>query len=134
SNFASVKKTFQILTILLAMLVFLSPVRSFASVLTVEEHVSEMSCCSTDDSENADHDCCHSEQPLADDKSCGDNGCPTHDCHLHHVTAFHIYFPEKSTENEMNLISSEKLKSDNYPSLAIKDLSYSFWNPPKYIS
>lgn len=126
------KKQFQILTLLLAMLVFLSPVLSFASVLTVEEHTSEMSCCAMDDSEES-HDCCHSDEPMTENK-CGDNGCPTHDCHLHQASSFHVYIPVNSFEKETEIISSEKLKSDNYSSLAIKDLSYSFWNPPKYIS
>jgi len=127
-----VKKPFQILTFLLAMLVFLSPVLSFASVLTVEEHASEMSCCAMDDSEEM-HDCCHSDEPMTENK-CGDNSCPTHDCHLHQVTVFHVYFPENPSDNETRIISSKKLKSDNYSSLIIKDLSFSFWNPPKYIS
>jgi len=131
-----VKKPFQILTLLLAMLVFLSPVLSFASVLTADEHQAEMemSCCATDDSAGSEHDCCHSGSPKNEKKNCGDTGCPTNDCHLHTVTSFHIYFPEILSENETEIVSLEKLKSDNYSSLAIKDLSYSFWNPPKYIS
>jgi len=127
-----VKKQFQILTLLLAMLVFLSPVLSFASVLTVEEHTSEMSCCTMDDSEES-HDCCHSDEPMTEN-NCDDKGCPTHDCHLHQVISFHVYIPINSSEKEIGINSFEKLKSDNYSSLAIKDLSYSFWNPPKYIS
>jgi len=135
-NFALVKKPFQILTLLLAMLVFLSPVLSFASVLTVEEHASEMdmSCCATDDSAGSEHDCCHSESSKNEKKNCGDTGCPTNDCHLHTVTSFHIYFPEILSEKETEIVSLEKLKFDNYSSLTIKDLNYSFWNPPKYIS
>src|SRR5690606_25622349 len=114
------------------MLVFLSPVLSFASVLTVEQHPTEVNCCTMDDAEEA-HDCCHSDEPMTENK-CGDKGCPANDCHFHQVTAFHIYFPENSLQKEIQILSFEKLKSDNYSSLAIKDLSYSFWNPPKYIS
>ena len=128
------KKSFQILTILLAMLVFLSPALSFASVLTVEEHPSEMSCCMVDDSKNSEQDCCHADQPISTKNKCGDNGCPSNDCHFHQVTVFHIYFPDNLEEKESHLISSEKLKSENNKSLLIEDLSYSFWNPPKYIS
>lgn len=126
------KKPFQILTLLLAMLVFLSPVLSFASVLKVEAHASEVSCCAMDDSEMT-HDCCHEDATLGENK-CGDTGCPTKDCHFHQGTVFHIYFPENSSENEIQILPFEKLISDNYSSLAIKDLSFSFWNPPKYIS
>lgn len=116
------------------MLVFLSPVLSFASVLTADEHQAEMemSCCAMDDSEES-HDCCHSDEPMTEN-NCDDKGCPTHDCHLHQVISFHVYIPVNSFEKETEIISSEKLKSDNYSSLAIKDLSYSVWNPPKYIS
>ena len=135
-NFASVKKPFQIFTILLAVLIFVSPMLVFASVLAVDDHQAEMemSCCTTDDSERSDHDCCHSGQPLDDHKTCDDNGCPTHDCFLHHVTVFHVYSPETSFENETKPVSLEKLKSDIYSSLIIKDLGFSLWNPPKYIS
>lgn len=126
------KKSFQILTILLAMLVFLSPVLSFASVLKVEAHASEMSCCAMDDSDES-HDCCHSDEPVEENK-CGDNGCPTNDCHLHQASSFHVYFPVNPSEKEIGIISSEKLKSDNYSSFPVKDMSFSFWNPPKYIS
>jgi len=131
-----VKKPFQIITILLAILVFLSPVLAFASILSTDDHETEMemNCCATDDSAGSEHDCCHSENPMTENKSCGDNGCPTHDCHLYQVNVFHIYFPQDSQEKEMQIISSEKLKTDNHSSLAIKDLSFSFWNPPKYIS
>ncbi len=130
------KKQFQILTILMAVLVFLSPVLSFASVLGAEEHQTEMemSCCTTDDSSDSEHDCCHTESPMTKNKSCGDTNCPTNDCHLHQVNVFHVYFPQDSQEKEIQFISPEKLKSYNYSSLSIKDLSFSFWNPPKYIS
>ena len=127
------KKSFQIMTFLLAMFIFLSPVLSFASVLNLDEHKTEMSCCANDSNES-EHDCCHSEKTDADKNKCGDNGCPSNDCHLHQVNIFHIYFPENLAENESEFVFSDKLNSDNSSNLIIKDLSYSFWNPPKYIS
>lgn len=129
------KKPFQILTVWLAIVIFLSPGLSFASVFTLFEHHSEMeiSCCSVENSSESDHNCCH-ENETSGDKDCGDHSCPTHDCHLHSVNVFHIYFPNNNFENETKFVSLEKLKSDNYHSLIIKDLSFSFWNPPKYIA
>ena len=127
------KKSFQIINFLLAMFIFLSPVLSFASVLNLDEHKTEMSCC-TKDSKKSEHGCCHSDKTNADKNKCGDKDCPSNDCHLHQVNVFHIYFPENSAENESEFVFSDKLNSDNTSNLIIKDLSYSFWNPPKYIS
>ncbi len=94
----------------------------------------KMSCCTMDDTESEAHDCCQTDHPISTKNDCGENGCPSNDCHFHQITTFHVFFPNHSEENESKIISSKKLKSERNKSLIIKDLSYSYWNPPKYIS
>ena len=89
-----------------------------------EQQKTEMSCC-------ADADDCHDSKE--DKKGCADGNCPSNDCQLQQLSVKLI------SENKLEVESIPDFqlnsqKNSFYKSLIFKDLSYSFWHPPRYIS
>jgi hypothetical protein len=84
----------------------------------------EMKCCAGKGS-------CHDKSQK--NKDCGDSNCPSKDCHFQTVTLKII-----SETNVQEFTHPEtirlNLKNEFYLSPALKDLTYTFWHPPKYIS
>jgi len=86
-----------------------------------------MSCCSGKSA-------CHENPPEnKKDKGCTDHSCPSKDCHFQTVN-FKLISESNFQELEVPKIFTVRSLNEFYISLTFKDLSYSFWHPPKYIS
>lgn len=128
------KRLFDIFIFFISFTVMTSPL--FADSTAQEEKpVKEMSCCamSNDHDPSSKKEKCSGEPEKKErKKDCGTN-CPMPGCHSVVVT-FQLFFETKSEPEEIHLFDSEKVQNEFYLSLLYKDLSYSFWHPPKYIS
>jgi len=94
---------------------------------TIPSNPSEISCCSEkSDGESS----CHEDDEMNDHKNC-EKDCATHDCCAHSsILKNFIQIGFNSNSSEINVIT-EKIKNEFYNSVHLKDLSYSFWHPPK---
>ena len=128
------KQRAHIFSFFLSVMVFLSPLMAYANAMHADEVQMEMDCCVMDPSEmNAVHSCCISDTDESS-KKCDDSPCHTSPCHISHVNVLPAYFPEDKDESKTEPISSKKLKTDNYKSLLLSEVSSPSWKPPKYIS
>ena len=128
------KPKFQIISLFLSVMVFLSPLLAYGNAIHSDEIQVETDCCIVDLTEMGDtHSCCPADTDDSS-KKCGDNPCHTSPCHISHVNVFSAYFPENKEDSKAEFISSKKLKTDNYISLLPSEVSFSSWKPPKYIS
>lgn len=101
------------------------------SAATSFEHTesSEMSCCVTDDH------ACHSDEDNHHQKNdCTDTGCPMNNsCHFQSFSSKLIH--EIKSEETVKITNTvERAEIINNSPILIKELIYSIWNPPKYIS
>lgn len=128
------KKKAHVLSFFLSLMVFLSPLMAYGIAIHADEVQIETACCVLDSSEMDDvHTCCIDETD-ATSKKCDDSPCHTSPCHISHVNVLPAYFPENMEDAKMAVISSKKLKTDNYKSVHPSDVSFPSWKPPKHIS
>jgi|SRR5690554_2187334 hypothetical protein len=117
-----------ILIFLLSLSFFVSP----AMVYESDHHqLVEMNCCvvethSCHDSQNENQ---HKKQKQND---CNDTSCPMSNCHVQTLVLQLIL--EKTTPTNETSVFLKKTTNSHYSSLILKELIYSFWHPPKYIS
>ena len=107
-----------------------SPAMAYTSILVLPDE-KEVGCCA----ENTDEH--HSEssrdsKTCQDEKHCGDN-CPTHDCCVH-MNVLKNFVQQFNSKLNTVSFASKQIKNEYYLSFHFKDISYSFWHPPKYIS
>ncbi len=99
----------------------------------------EMSCCAVPNDEHSDKKseekkgCCHGSDKKEEKKDCGTN-CPMPDCNMTISIVFQLFFEQNKSEEKTTELFAENIQNEFYLSLLNKDLSYSFWHPPKYIS
>lgn len=127
------KKSIQIAIFFLSVVVFLSPLLAFTSVIesTELEAKHEMSCCVVDSEADA-HACCKMDGQEKSSNKCGDEKpCHQNTCHIGQFN--HLNF--HSNENQVQTVSFpffvKKSKIDTYHLVQIKEISLSTWKPPK---
>lgn len=107
-----------------------SPAMAYTSVMVLPDE-REMGCCAENTDEHQSDDF-HDSENCQDEKHCGDN-CPTHDCCVH-MTVLKNFVQQYSQKIQLTSFVSEQIKNEYYLNFYFKDISYSFWHPPKYIS
>lgn len=121
-----------ILILILSLSFFISP--AMVSEQLENHQMAEMSCCT-----GRNHSCHHSSQKENHHKKdthndCNDTSCPMNsNCQ---VQTLNLELISENGFEETEAISTtvKKIKNGHYSSLLLKELIYSFWHPPKYIS
>lgn len=127
-------RLYNILIFFISFTVLSSPL--MASAFSLEK---EMSCCAISHGEHSDKkseekkECCHGSDKKEEKKDCGSN-CPMPDCKMTISIVFQLFFEQNKSEEKSTELFAENIQNEFYLSLLNKDLSYSFWHPPKYIS
>lgn len=93
-----------------------------------------MSCCTGEN-----HSCHHSSQKEKNHKKeqhkdCNDTSCPiNNNCHIQ-TFSIKLMTKQQFQTTEIAITLTEKVINEHYSTLILKELIYSFWHPPKYIS
>lgn len=131
-------RLFNIFIFFISFTVLSSPLMANAFSLEQAEE-KEMSCCTMSHEEHSDNKseekkgCCHGSDKKEEKKDCGNN-CPMPDCNMTISIVFQLFFEQNKSEEKSTELFTENIQNEFYLSLLNKDLSYSFWHPPKYIS
>lgn len=111
-----------------------------ASSYSTEQHEeTEMNCCAMPDDGDSDtksgeeKGCCHGSDKKEEKNDCG-SSCPMPGCKMTISIVFQLFFEQNKPEEKSIEFFTENIQNEFYLSLLNKDLSYSFWHPPKYIS
>lgn len=121
-----------ILILILSLSFFISP--AMVSEQLENHQMAEMSCCTGEN-----HSCHHSSQKENQHKKdthndCNDTSCPMNsNCQVQTLN-LELISENGFEENEAINTTVKKIKNGHYSSLLLKELIYSFWHPPKYIS
>lgn len=109
-----------------------SPAMTYASTISLPKK-EKMSCCANKaekhNSENQAKDC---KDTHKEDNGCKDN-CPTNDCCIY-VNIMKNFTEDLNQKFQFFSFPEQQPKNEFYSTPYIKDISYSFWHPPKYIS
>lgn len=104
-----------------------SPVMAYTSIMILPDKT-ETGCCTENGLEHEQSD---EPKDCKDDNHCKD--CNTHDCCVH-MNVLKNFVQQLHDKTQLIVFYEEQSKNENYLSLYIKDITYSFWHPPKYIS
>lgn len=107
-----------------------SPIMAHSLAMTMPQK-KEVSCCAKKDSTH------HSENSK-DSKSCKDDNhcqgnCPKQDCCVY-ANMLKNYVQQSAQKLQIASFPLKQINNEYYLSFHFKDISYSFWHPPKYIS
>lgn len=107
-----------------------SPAMAYTSIMVLPDK-KEVGCCA-EKSDKHPSEASHDTKNCKDENHCKDN-CPTHDCCVH-MNVLKNIVQNYSQKLQLKSFSSEQIKNEYYLNFYFKDISYSFWHPPKYIS
>lgn len=107
-----------------------SPALAYNSVLVLPDK-KEIGCCA-EKADDLNSDKSHDSKSCKDQNHCQDN-CPKHDCCVH-MNVLKNFVQQYSSNIQLTSFVSEQIKNEHYLNFYFKDISYSFWHPPKYIS
>lgn len=121
-----------ILILILSLSFFISP--AMVSEHSEDHQMTEMSCCT------GENHSCHDSSQTKDQhkkdrkKDCNDTSCPMNsNCQVQTLSA-ELISETGAKETEPVITTVKKTNNAHYSSLILKELIYSFWHPPKYIS
>lgn len=120
-----------ILILILSLSFFVSP--AMVSEHSEGHQLAEMSCCA------GENHSCHDSSQTKDQhkkdqkKDCSDTSCPMSHCQSQTFSVKLMNEPGFK-ETEPIIPAVQKIFNAHYSSLILKELIYSFWHPPKYIS
>lgn len=129
--FAFVKILSNILIIFLSISLFFSPVAVFGNSGDHHEVTTEMSCCTGEN-----HSCHQNDEDYHkknQHNDCSDTTCPMNTCHIQ-TFSIELISEENPEIKTTPFHSPEKVINEHYAELILKELIYSFWHPPRYIS
>lgn len=107
----------------------------FANVTADYEKKMEMNCCAVPVQESVPDGSrdCHKESKEEQRGKCN-HDCPMPECQANLVISIQTYLEIEAEEEQNEFQFYQTSQNDFYLSLLDKDLTYSIWHPPKYIS
>ncbi len=107
-----------------------SPAMAYTSIMVLPDK-KEVGCCAEKMDEHKSEKP-HDSKSCKEENNCQDN-CPAHDCCVHMNVLKNFV---QQSDQKLNSVSFfvKQINNDHYLSFYFKDISYSFWHPPKYIS
>ncbi|SMC48922.1 hypothetical protein [Moheibacter sediminis] len=124
------EKIQKIFILFITCIMLAAPAMAYTSIMVLPDK-KEVGCCAEKLDEHHSENS-HDSKSCKDEKHCGDN-CPTHDCCVHMNVLKNFV---QNSNPKLNSVSFplEQIKNEHYLSFYFKDISYSFWHPPKYVS